>query len=419
MVNRLQAPQIELPNSISIPQSEILTTKEGKKIHLLKILNAPVFRLELLFWTNLEKEPIKGVYSSIIGTLLKGTTSMSSTKIEEEFAQKGIFREFSTYTDHSSVVFFGLESKLKETLKLIQEILETANFQQDEIRKYNHIRLENLKISKEKTSYWGGRLIKELVFGTDHIMGKAMEESDYQELSSYHEYENCYQRDFVKNYDVVLTCSKNLDVSDIPNYFPQKNHNRDIIDFSNYNFQGKHTTYSLKNSEQATIKLGFPLPSVHDRDFNLLKVANEILGGYFGSRLNKVIREDKGLTYGIYSSIVPFQGGSFFSVTADVKKQAAAEALKEVINKSELLTHKGIDSEEFELVINYLKGTTLSDINNPFHIAEKYRTNLNLGQPTTELTEFYDFISLLNLNEFNEFTRRRFPNKSYATVIVD
>ena len=37
-------------------------------------------------------------------------------------------------------------------------------------------------------------------------------------------------------------------------------------------------------------------------DFHALSVLNAILGGTFGSRLNRVIREELGYTYGIHSS---------------------------------------------------------------------------------------------------------------------
>ncbi|MDZ7650604.1 MAG: insulinase family protein [Cytophagales bacterium] len=43
---------------------------------------------------------------------------------------------------------------------------------------------------------------------------------------------------------------------------------------------------------------------------------NHIFGGYFGSRLMKNIREDKGLTYGIYSSINNLKNDAYLVIAA-------------------------------------------------------------------------------------------------------
>ena len=50
--------------------------------------------------------------------------------------------------------------------------------------------------------------------------------------------------------------------------------------------------------------MGKPFITRHHPDYTNAYVLNEILGGYFGSRLMQNIREDKGYTYGIYSRII-------------------------------------------------------------------------------------------------------------------
>lgn len=418
MLNRSLAPAIELPHEVSIEAPLVISASNASKIHCLPILNAPVFKLELLFWTDLSIEPEKGVFSTIIGTLLKGTNKKTSTEIEESFAKNGIFREFSTYTDHSSLAFYGLEEKLQSCLELIEEILTEANFPEEEIRKYNKIRLENLKISKEKTSYWGNRLLKEAVFGAEHIMGRTMEEDDFAPLNSYPNFLSDFRKYFKNSIEVIFSHRKGLDPYLLTNFFQGDFINRQILDFSDFQFNPKDFHQKLPNSEQATIKLGCPLPSCQSEQFNLLKVSNELIGGYFGSRLNKIIREDLGLTYGIYSSIVPFQGGSYFSVTAEVNKDAANEALKESKSQIELLLNEGVREQEFNTLINYMKGSILNDINNPFQIADRYRNALNHHLPFTETKEFYSFLNSLDLESFNEFLSKEIQLHSFSTVIV-
>src|SRR5699024_5991661 len=72
---------------------------------------------------------------------------------------------------------------------------------------------------------------------------------------------------------------------------------------------------------QSSIRLGKQLFTKDHPDYIKLLVVNEILGGYFGSRLMKNIREDKGYTYGISSALVPLKNEGYFIVGTDVNKE--------------------------------------------------------------------------------------------------
>ena len=56
---------------------------------------------------------------------------------------------------------------------------------------------------------------------------------------------------------------------------------------------------------------------MHHQDHAGLLIANELLGGFFGSRLMKNIREEKGFTYGIHSSIVNLKNDNFLVIATD------------------------------------------------------------------------------------------------------
>ena len=55
-----------------------------------------------------------------------------------------------------------------------------------------------------------------------------------------------------------------------------------------------------------------------------------ILGGYFGSRLMKNIREDKGFTYGIQSSVSSLDLSGFKVISTEIGKNNAEQAADEI-----------------------------------------------------------------------------------------
>ena len=62
---------------------------------------------------------------------------------------------------------------------------------------------------------------------------------------------------------------------------------------------------AVAGSLQASMRMGRPGPAPRHPDTHRLKLLVNVFGGYFGSRLMRNIREDKGLTYGIYASVAP------------------------------------------------------------------------------------------------------------------
>jgi len=83
-------------------------------------------------------------------------------------------------------------------------------------------------------------------------------------------------------------------------------------------------------SAHAAIRVGHVgLPRL-DPDYIDALVLNQILGGQFTSRLNRKLREEKGLTYGVRSYFDFRRGAGPFSISASVQTERVAEALDEL-----------------------------------------------------------------------------------------
>jgi predicted Zn-dependent peptidase len=99
---------------------------------------------------------------------------------------------------------------------------------------------------------------------------------------------------------------------------------------------GNETVVDRPESVQSSIRMGRVLFNRHHPDYFKMLVTNEILGGYFGSRLMKNIREEKGLTYGISSHVVTLRNEGYFMIGTDVKKEFTQQTIDEIkkeINK--------------------------------------------------------------------------------------
>ena len=146
-------------------------------------------------------------------------------------------------------------------------------------------------------------------------------------------------------------------------------------------------------------------------------ITTTILGGYFGSRLMKNIREDKGYTYGIGCSVSSFLQSGFISISTQVGKDVCEPALAEIYKEIEMLRTSAVVIEELTLVKNYLFGTFQRSIDGPFALADKFKNIkvFNLGYDY-----YYNYLKLLKnaTPEMVQKTAADYLNPQNLIVVV-
>lgn len=88
---------------------------------------------------------------------------------------------------------------------------------------------------------------------------------------------------------------------------------------------------------QAVVRVGHVGVPRHHPDHDALMLFNQILGGQFTSRLNEVLREAKGYTYGVRSHFDFRRGAGPFSIGASLESARLADALADLRHEVEAL----------------------------------------------------------------------------------
>ncbi len=103
-----------------------------------------------------------------------------------------------------------------------------------------------------------------------------------------------------------------------------------------------------------------------DPDFYGMYILNTVLGDYFGSRLMKNLREDKGFTYDIHSTLDAQVYDGCFYISAELNPDKKQEAILNIKQELLRLQDKKIPKSELELVRNYLCGNVMRLLDGPF-----------------------------------------------------
>ena len=108
---------------------------------------------------------------------------------------------------------------------------------------------------------------------------------------------------------------------------------------------------------QATVYLGRPGIRQDHPDYFPLVVANYILGGGSASRLYTRVREERGLAYAVYSTLLPGRYGASYIVSLQTRNDAVAEAAQLVKEEMARMGKEAVQPRELDLAKSYLIGS--------------------------------------------------------------
>jgi zinc protease len=147
-------------------------------------------------------------------------------------------------------------------------------------------------------------------------------------------------------------------------------------------------------------------------------VLNTLFGGYFGSRLMSNIREDKGYTYGIYSSLAPELNGGSITIHSETGTDVVEPAIKEIYKEMELLCNEAADEEELLLVKNYLLGGLLGDLDGPFSILQRWRSIILNGFDENYFNNNVHIYKTVTPAELQALAQKYYDPKDFYEVVV-
>lgn len=160
-------------------------------------------------------------------------------------------------------------------------------------------------------------------------------------------------------------------------------------------------TCRRKDFEQISFELAFPgLPSGDEGRF-ALSLLNAVVGGGESSRLYQRLREELGLTYGIFSVNYDSRGAGLYTVCASVSPENQRQALREIGQVLARLLRDGVTEEELRRTKAHVKTAFLMGLETvAARAARAGRGEVILGRQTTvdEVLARWDALTAADLH---------------------
>ena len=135
------------------------------------------------------------------------------------------------------------------------------------------------------------------------------------------------------------------------------------------------------DSVQSTLRLGHRAPHRAHPDYVPMHLAATVLGGAFTSRLNHLIREVKGYTYGIRGDFALSRRFGRFTVSSSVQTAVTAPALADTIAEIARTQRDGVTEAELAVARSWRAGQLSVDMQTPGSILNALATLVVHGLP--------------------------------------
>lgn len=418
MLNRKNPPEFDQSTSFTLIEHEALKLPNGCELYFVPGGEQEVIKIEFIIKASKWSEPFPGI-SHFTSTLLpKGTANHNSKYISSTLDFLGIHLEIQPGFDFTSISFYGLSKNIPVALDLIIDILQNPSIPENELKQAKDIFLQGLKINLEKTSFLASREFRKMLFGEAHPYGRDIEISDLtsinrNELIQYH---NEVYNDFIVFISGNISNNFRQIVIDKLSHLAIKK----TDDIQHLKANPEVLSFHIEKSEniQTSLRIGKNIIGRDHHDYPGFLLLNHILGGFFGSRLMKNIREEKGLTYGIHSSIHALLHSSYFVISADVNKENKDLTIQEIKKEIKQLQQAPILYNELLTARNHFIGSLQTELSSPFTHADKIKLLKLFNLPLDYFQVLIDSLFTLNQDQLKIIAEKHFCENQLIAVSV-
>lgn len=181
---------------------------------------------------------------------------------------------------------------------------------------------------------------------------------------------------------------------------------------------GRIVLVDRPDSPQSELRVGHVGMARKTPDFYAISVLNAILGGIFDSRLNRVIREEKGYSYAIWSSFEMRRAAGPFVVRTAVETDVTVPALTDIISIVRGMRDAEVEPSELTTARDYLVGVFPLRFEVPAQVAAALAGLVIHELPDDELDRYRPAIAAVSASELMAAAQRQIRPDDLSTVIV-
>ena len=422
----VEKPPRPLPaKEVKFPPYAFKTLPNGLQVIAVSHHEQPAVSLRLIIRAGSAQDPAKKPgTAALAATLLdQGTTEKSAEQIANAIDSIGGAMGVGAGSDLTFIQAAVMKNSFEVGLQLVSEVARSPAFAPDEIERQRQQLLSAMKVSYEDPEYIAGTVFDRLVYGF-HPYGKpdsgtpaSLTSLTRDDLVAFH------KRWFGANNAVLAI------VGDVTHEQAFAVAEKTFGSWAKAEVSAatggevppptrRVVVVDRPGAVQTEIRVGNIGLARKHKDFLALDIALKILGGEGGNRLYRVLRSERGLTYGAEADIHALKDTGDIVVNTDTKSETTGETLRLILDEIWRLQRERVNPRELAGAQDYLTGNFPLTIETPSAIALQVLNAVFYGLDLEELQNFRERVNAITPDDIQRVARQYLHPERLSIVLV-
>jgi len=420
-IDRSQQPEPGPAPKIQLDEPQEFILKNGLKVLVVENHKLPRASANL----NIDLPPVfegelAGVNALLSSMLGKGSKTIAKVDFDEEVDYLGARLNIGA----SSAFASSLSRYFPRVLELMADAVLNPNFLQEEFDKEKEKLLEGIKSDENSVSAAARRVENLITYGKNHPSGEFIREKTVNNVQLA-DVERFYTKNFTPQ-GAYLIIIGDVDFKTVKKQVTQLFKSWEGNQVKGEGFPSAQNASILEinfvdmpNAVQSEVSVDFTTEiKKTDADYFPIILANNILGGGGQARLFLNLREDKGYTYGSYSSISTNKyRRSRMRAYASVRNAVTDSSVVELVKEIEKIRTVPVSKEELDQAKAKYVGDFVLALERPSTIAQYALSILTEGLPSDFYTTYLEKINAVQIEDIQRVTQKYF-HLNHARIFV-
>ena len=411
-IDRSQQPAPGPAPKIQLDEPQEFVLKNGLRVLVVENHKLPRASANL----NIDLPPVfegelAGVNALLSSMLGKGSKSIAKDDFDEEVDYLGARVNIGA----SSAFASSLSRYFPRVLELMADAALNPNFLQEEFEKEKEKLIEGIKSDENSVPAAARRVENLITYGKNHPSGEFIREETVKNVQL-EDVKRFYTKNFTPQ-NAYLVIIGDVDFKTVKKQVTKlfKSWKGNLVKGESFPTAKNASSLEINfvempNAVQSEVSVDFTTEiKKTDADYFPVILANNILGGGGQARLFLNLREDKGYTYGAYSSISTNKyRRSRMRAFASVRNAVTDSSVVELVKEIEKIRTVPVSQAELDQAKAKYVGDFVLALERPSTIAQYALSILTEGLPSDFYTTYLQKINAVSIEDIQRVTQKYF-----------
>jgi zinc protease len=419
------APRPLPTREVKFPAYELRQLPNGLQVVVVTQSEQPAVSLRLIVRAGSAHDPASkpGVAALLTSVLDQGTATMSAQELADTIdtvggqLRTGIGRDLLWANVVVMKDGFGLGTGL------LADVIRRPALAEAEVERQRQLTLSALRVSQQSPEYLANVLIDRLVYGASPYGAPGNGTSETVASITRDDLVSFHRLHFTPNNCLLAV------VGDVTTDEALKTVTRAFGDWERREpppFEPppppepsrRVVVLDKPDAVQTEIRVGQVGIPRKSADFLAVDLALKVLGGEGANRLYRVLRIERGLTYGVSAEVETLQRSGQFVVETNTRSETTGEALRLIADEYWKLRRERVNDTELADAKAYLTGHFPLTIETPDEIAIQVLNALFYGLPLDELQTFRQRVNTVDVEDIARVAWKYLRPDKLSVVLV-